>query len=233
MASSSPGLLNRRSGLTLLVVVVLALIAGLIFFITSPKAASGNRSIGPDTVAYRYRFGGEIITQYLDGVAAITEYRHDNVVDEVVFNLKNGKDYVVNAPLIVDYTFSTRTAIEQRQIMDKVYYRYDPYLQGEKQQWHKEWIDEQYLKYVGRLPTDAEWLEALNELTRGVEHFQMERWIQYSPPAIRYFITTQFEALAGREPTEAEAQQYFERLAAGESFEVVGKDIQNSLLKSR
>ncbi len=233
MENSSPGFLHRRSGIILVSAVVLAVLAALIFFIVQMKAASGSRPIGPDGVAYRYRFGGAIITQYLEGVAAITEYRHDNLVDEVVFNLKNGKDYVVNTPLIVDYTFSTRTTIERRQVMNKVYYRYDPYLQGEKQQMHKEWVDEQYLKYAGRLPTDAEWLEALNELTRGVEHFQMERWIQYSPPAIRYFITTQFESLAGREPTGAEAQPYFDRLAAGESYEVVGKDIQDSLRKSR
>jgi hypothetical protein len=233
MASFRPGFLRRRSGIILALAVALAVIAGLTFFITHLKAAGGNRLNAPDTVAYRYHFGGEIITQYLDQVAAITEYRHDDVVDEVVFNLKNGKDYVVNAPLIVDYTFSTRTTIERRTVVDKVYYRYDPYLQGEKQQWHKEWVDEQYLKYAGRNPTDAEWMEAFNELTRGVEHFQMERWIQYSPPAIRHFITSRFETIAGREPTAAETQSYFERLAAGESFEAVGKDLQNSLQKSR
>lgn len=211
----------------------LVIIAGMTFFIARQEAPGGKPLIRPDTVAYRYRFGGEIFTHYLDGVAAITEYRHDDVVDEVVFNLKTGKDYVVNSPLIVDYTFSTRMTIEQRQIMDKVYYRYDPYLQGEKQQWHKEWVEEQYLKYAGRLPTDAEWMEALNELTRGVEHFQMERWIQYSPPALHRFIASQFETLAGRAPTEAEANQYYERLALGESYEAVGSEIQGYLSRSR
>lgn len=233
MASSRPGLQNRKLGTVLASMVVLAVFAGVILYFTQMKAAGGELTIGPDSVAYRYRFGGEIITHYLDDVAAITEYRHDNVLDEVVFNLKSGKDYVVNSPLLVDYTFSTKTTIERRQIMDKVYYRYDPYLQGEKQQWHKEWVDEQYLKYVGRLPTDAEWLEALNELTRGVEHFQMERWIQYSPPAIRYFIGNQFKTYAGREPTETEAKPYFERLAAGESFEVVEKILFEDLSGSR
>lgn len=172
MASSNPGLQRRKAGIILAFAVVLVLLVGLTLFIRQMKASNGELSIGPNTVAYRYRFGGEIFTHYLDDVAAITEYHHKEaggkeVVDEVVFNLKDGNDYVVNAPLIVDYTFSTETSIEQRRIYDKVYYRYDPYLQGEKQQWHQEWVNEQYLKYAGRLPTEAEWLEALNELTLG------------------------------------------------------------------
>lgn len=233
MASSEPGFIRRKSGIILAVAAILVILAGFILFFTRMQAGGGELSIGPDTAAYRYRFGGEIFTHYLDDVAAITEYRHDTFTDEVVFNLKDGNDYVVNAPLIVDYTFSTNTTIEQRQIYDKVYYRYDPYLQGEKQQWHQEWVNEQYMKYAGRLPDEMEWMEALNELTRGVEHFQMERWIQYSPPAIRYFIAAQFDSQAGRAPTEAEIKMFFERLAAGESYEAVGNAIQDYLHRSR
>jgi hypothetical protein len=231
MASFRP-FLDRHRLVIYLSLAALAVVAGSIIFITRMQAAGGEPAIGPDTAAFRYRFGGEIITQYLPGVTSITQYRHGDVVDEVVFNLKSGKDYVVNSNLLVDYTFSTRTTIQMRTVMNKTYYRYDPYLQGEKQQWHKEWVEQEYLKWAGRLPTEAEWMEAFNELTRGVEHYQMDRWIQYSPPAIRYFIIAQFESFAGRAPTETEAGQYFKRLAAGESYEEVAARIK-SLPESR
>jgi len=233
MGNSRSNFFRQRSGLLLTSAAILVILVGLFVFVSQLQASSGVPRIGPNTVAYRYRFGGEIITQYLEDVVVITEYRHNNAVDEVVFSLRNGKDYVVNAPLIVDYTFSTKPTFERRQVLNKVYYRYDPYLQGEKQQWRKELVEENYQKYAGRLPTEAEWLEALNELTRGVEPFQMERWIQYSPPAIRYFIKTQFEILVGRAPAETEEQQYFKRLTAGESYEAVLQDLQSSLSKQR
>jgi hypothetical protein len=213
------------------ILVILVVAAVSVVFMTRMKAAAGESAIGPDTVVYRYRFGGEVISHYLSGVATVTEYRRPDVVDAVVFNLKDGNDYVLNADLLVDYRLSADTTIEKLQALNKLFYRYDPYLQGEKQGWHKEWVDAEYMKWVGRLPTDAEWLEILNELTRGVEHHQMERWIQYSPPAILHFIETEFSEAAGRAPTEAEIKPFYDRLLAGENYDEISKDMHAGLVR--
>jgi len=222
MASSKQIIPRLWLGVILAVLVVAAV---SVVFMTRMRASAGESAIGPDTVVYRYRFGGEVITHYLSGVATVTEYRRPDVVDAVVFNLKNGDDYVLNSNLLVEYSLSPDSTIEKRQALNKLYYRYDPYLQGEKQGWHKEWVDAEYMKWVGRLPTDAEWLEMLNELTRGVEHHQMERWIQYSPPAILHFIESVFQETAGRVPTEAEIKPFYDRLLAGEEYEQISKDM--------
>lgn len=221
--ASSKSLFRRRWWIIL--PVILIVVVASVFLITRKDASAGGLTVGQDTVVVRYRFGGEVITQYVNGVATITEYRRPDVLFGVVFNLKNGKDYVLNADKLVDYRIAPDSTIEKRPPVGKVYYRYDPYLQGEKQGWHKEWVDQEYLKWVGRLPTDAEWLEILNELTRGVEHPQMELWIQYSPPAIRHFIEAEYQTASGRKPTETEMQPLYKRLLNGESYDKISADI--------
>jgi hypothetical protein len=212
---------------------VLVVSAILIFLIIRMDVSAGQPSLKPDSAVIRYRFGGEVITHYLTGIAAITIYRRPEALDAVVFNLKSGKDYVVNADLLVDYELAPGTNIQKQVALNKLYYRYDPYLQGEKQGWHKEWAESEYLKWVGRLPTDAEWLEILNEVTRGMEHPQMEQWIQYSPPAIRHFIETEFLTISGRAPSEDEIRPFYERLLAGDTYEKISKDIQTEVAKVR
>lgn len=190
------------------------------------KDDSANLSgIGPDMAMIQYRFHGEVMTHYLSGIASISEYRRPEEIDAVVFNLKAGDDYVVNADKLVNYTLAPNTTIEKVEKLNQLYYHYDPYLQGEKQGWHKEWAEAEYLKWVGRLPTEAEWLEVLNELTRRMEHPQMSRWIQYSPPAIRHFIETEYLAAFGRLPAGPELQQYYDRLLAGETYEQIREEI--------
>jgi hypothetical protein len=176
-------------------------------------------------VKYRYRFGGEVVTHYLPSVVAATVYRGRAGVDEVVFNLEDGHDYVLNADKLVDYQLPADGSVERREVRNELYYHYDPYLQAEKQQAHREWTNEQFLQWVGRLPTEQEWLEVLNELTRGVDHRQMERWIQYAPDACRRFVRQSALALWGREPNPAELEYYYRQLIDGDSYENVRKAI--------
>jgi hypothetical protein len=228
MASSKAVFRWRWWGILLAVVAagaVMAAVAARKDASAGEPSAGQARVIGPNTVVVRYRFLGEVATHYLDGVAAVTVYRRPEEIDAVVFNLETGKDYVVNADKLVDYALAPDTAIQTREELNKLYYHYDPYLQGEKQGWHKEWADAEFMKWAGRLPTDAEWLEMLNELTRRMEHPQMAHWIQYSPPAIRQFIETEFLAAYQRAPTDAEARQYYDRLQAGETYEQISTEI--------
>jgi len=217
MASSK---LTRAAVLiaTLVVVFAAGLATGWALFGSAPAPLPAN------TVKYRVRFGGDVITQYLPGVVAVTLYRSRSGVDGVVFNLENGRDWVLNADKLVDYTLSP-TGIQRREVLNELYYHYDPYLQGEKQKLHQDWTNEQYLKWVGRLPTEEEWLEVLNELTRGVEHRQMELWIQYSPAACQRFVAERFMTLLGRAPTPAEARFYYRQLLDGGSYAEVEKAI--------
>lgn len=175
-------------------------------------------SLTPNTVIYRYRFGGEIITHYLNDVVKLTKYRHGDVVDQVVLILKNDDFYVLNTDMLVEYQLSPQNLIQKDEILNVLFNHYDPYLQGEKQDMHRLWVTEQYQKYVGRNPTDQEWLEALNELTRGVEHHQMERWIQYSPSAIQYWIDTRLSDMLGRQPRDEEIQYIGKLLMTGVTY---------------
>ena len=177
--------------------------------------------ITPWTVMYRYRFGGEIVTHFLDGVSSVTVYQRADAErpDQVVFNLKSGRDYVLNEDILVDYKLLPDSEIVEHLELNKLYHHYDPYLQGYKQDKHQEWVNEQYQEYAGRLPTEAEWIEALNELTRGVEHHQMQRWIQYSPPSIGYFINHLYSDDLIREPSDVEWEHIFTLLLSGLSYE--------------
>jgi hypothetical protein len=228
MASSRPGRLPLAF-LALLALLVLPALAAT----RSPIGAAGAPALASNAVRYRYRFGGEVVAHVLENVTTVTEYRRPEAVDQVVLGLENGDFYVLNADILVDYNLAPEAKIERRQVMNQLFNHYDPYLQAEKQGWHREWVDEQYLKWAGRLPTDSEWLEAFNELTRGVEHHQMERWIQYSPPAIRHSVDTRFESIAGRPPTEAEVAPFYARLLAGEPYPAVEKDLALSARKLR
>jgi len=177
--------------------------------------------VSPQTVLYRYRFGGETMVHYLDGVESVTVYKRADVEtnDQVVFNLEDGRDYVLNADVLVDYELLPGNLIEKFQELNKLYHHYDPYLQGYKQDKHREWVNDQYLEFAGRLPTEAEWMEALNELTRGVEHHQMQRWIQYSPASIEKFIDDLFGDVLQQDPTEEERMYIFSLFLDGMQFE--------------
>jgi len=227
MANSK--LISRRLVMLLLLPGALIALALLIFILTGfPRASASGLSLDKDEVSYRYRFGGDVITHVLQDVSVITEYRRPDVVDQVVFDLENGQFYVLNADILVDYRIASNSTIEKREAMNQLFNHYDPYLQAEKQGWHQEWVNEQYMKWAGRLPTDAEWLEALNELTRGVEHHQMERWIQYSPPALHHFVDTTFQTVFGRTPLDSEITPFYDLLINGESYSVVEKKLAES-----
>lgn len=178
--------------------------------------------VTPNTVLYRYRFGGEIVAHYLDDVESVTTYKRSGAdrYDQVVFNLKNGWDYVLNEDVLVDYELFPGSQIEEYQELNKLYHHYDPYLQGYKQDKHKMWVNDQYLNWAGRLPTEEEWLEALNELTRGVEHHQMEHWIAYSPPAVENYIKIHVGDVLKCEPTSKEKIHIFGLLLGGMQYEV-------------
>ena len=184
--------------------------------------------VTPNTVFYRYRFGGEIVTHYLDDVKSVTVYKRSGAdrYDQVVFNLMNGWDYVLNEDVLVEYELLPGSQIEEYQELNKLYHHYDPYLQGYKQDKHKIWVNEQYLDWAGRLPTEDEWIGALNELTRGVEHHQMERWISYSPPAVAYYIDTHLGELLDREATSKEREHISDLILGGMKYE----DLENSLI---
>ena len=177
--------------------------------------------ITPHTVVYRYHFGGEVLTHYLDQVDTVTIYRRsgEDTFDQAVFNLHDGRDYVLNGDILVDYELPQAGDIELIEKIDQLYHHYDPYLQGYKQDLHEQWVDEQYQGWAGREATDDEWLEALNELTRGVEHHQMERWIRYSPPAIAYFLDNRLGDLSGRELSDQVRQHVNELLLQGIDYE--------------
>jgi hypothetical protein len=206
---------------TLLVAFAAGLAAGWCLW----HRPSSGPALSPGVVRYRYRFGGEVVTHDLANVVAVTLYRTPEVVDQVVFNLESGRDYVLNADVLVDYRLPPDGSVERREVLNQTYHHYDPYLQAEKQGWHREWVNEQYRKWVGRLPSEQEWLEALNELTRGVAHHQMERWIQYSPQACAHFVQTRSLALLGREPTPAEARLFCRRLLDGARYEEIEQEI--------
>ena len=176
-------------------------------------------------VSYRYRFGGETIRHNLQGIEAVSEYRRGEIVDQVVFHLASGKDFVLNADILVDYEFSPGSQLEIGVKQNELYHHYDPYLQAEKQEMHRQWVNEQYLKWSGREATYDEWIEALNELTRGVEHHQMERWIQYSPPACAFYMSRQFENTLGRSPSIEEIERFTNALYQGTLYETVEEDI--------
>lgn len=177
--------------------------------------------INADTVLYRYQFGGETITHYLDGVQSLTVYQRSGAerYDQVVFNLKDGRDIVLNEDLLDEYKIFPGSTVKKVLELNKLYHHYDPYLQGYKQDLHQAWVDDQYLSETRRLPTEGEWLEALNELSRGVEHHQMERWIKYSPPAIKYYLESHLERLLGRPPSDEEQEHLYKLILSGMEYE--------------
>lgn len=179
----------------------------------------------PGEVEYRYQYLGGEVTHVLQDVSSVTVYRRPEAIDQVVISLSDGRDYVVNADRLVGYDLPGDGSVERHVAMNKLYHTYDPYLQAEKQGWHREWVNETYLRWVGRPPTEDEWLAALHELTRGVEHHQMERWIRYSLPARRYLVVSEFEEHLSRSPRESELFQYTERLGQGASYD----EIQNAI----
>jgi len=170
------------------------------------------------------------VTHYLPNVTDVFLYGTDGALDQVVFHLATGRDYVINSDLLVDYVLPADGSVTIQEVPNQLYHHYDPYLQGEKQEWHRQWADEQFMERLDRLPTDDEWLAILNELTRGVEHHQMQRWIEYSPPVIDHFVRACYVEFLGREPRPAELAHYRERLLAGESYadveiEIAGKGV--------
>jgi antirestriction protein len=186
-------------------------------------------TVTPNTVRYTYRFGGEAITHYLDEVQSVTVYQRTGAdrYDQVVLNLWDGRDYVLNEDLLVDYELLPGSAVEQLLEPDKLYHHYDPYLQGYKQDLHQTWVTEQYQEWAGRTPTEQEWLEALNELTRGVEHHQMAYWISYSPPAIEYFVDHRLSEIIGREPTRAEKDHVADLILQGMKYQELEQALAN------
>ena len=228
-SSSSPSPQKKRSALIASLITAL-IIAGLVS--AAWVILSGNKvldipyepEITPRTVVYRYKFGGEVWTHYLDKVVSITLYLRpgaEEPFDQVVFNLDNGRerDYVLNADMLVDYQIPPGVEIEQFEKPNQMYNHYDPYLQGYKQDLHEIWVDEQYVQWAGRPATDAEWLEALNDLTRGVEHHQMEYWIKYSPPACRYHLENRLVEIVGRELTDEEEANIYGLFLQGAEYE--------------
>jgi hypothetical protein len=193
---------------------------------------SGN-PLSAGEVSYRYQYLGEEVTHVLRDVTSVTVYRRPEAVDQVVFSLSDGRDYVVNADRLVSYALPDDGSVEQRVAMNKLYHHYDPYLQAEKQRWHHQWVNETYLRWVGRLPTEDEWVAALNELTRGVEHHQMERWIRYSLPARQHLVTTEFGEHLNRSPRESEIFRYTERLRQGDTYDEIRRSIASRAAQER
>jgi hypothetical protein len=178
-------------------------------------------ALSGDMIAYRYKFGRAINTHYLDNVITVSIYRRPEAIDQVVFTQQNTDYYVLNADVLVDYRLAPDSTIEKKEVMNALFNHYDPYLQGVKQEMHREWVTEQYQQYAGRPPTDEEWLAALNELTRGVEHYQMQRWIEYSPPAIEYWLNNRLPQLIHRTLNENEKSHLTELLQAGITYDQI------------
>ena len=236
MANSSSSSHQRKRSFLIVALIVAVLVAGLAS--ASWALVGQNKVLGknfepditPHTVVYRYKFGGEVWTHYLDKVVSVTLYLRpgaEEPFDQVVFNLDNGRDrdYVLNADMLVDYQIPPGAEIEQFEKPNQMYNHYDPYLQGYKQDLHEIWVDEMYMEWAGRPATDEEWLEALNDLTRGVEHHQMEHWIKYSPSACRYYIENRLAEVVGRELTEEEQAHIYGLLLQGAEYE----DIEHKL----
>ena len=230
MANSSSSSPQKRRTILVAALVVAVIAAGLAS--ASQLIQRQNKVLGiqfePEItsgmVVYRYKFGGQVWTHYLDKVVSVTLYLRpgaEEPFDQVVFNLDNGRDrdYVLNADMLVDYQIPPAAEYEQFEKPNQMYNHYDPYLQGYKQDLHEIWVDEQYVEWAGRPATDAEWLEALNDLTRGVEHHQMGRWIKYSPPACRYYIENRLPEVVGRALTAEEEAHIYELLQQGAEYE--------------
>jgi len=231
-SSNSPG----RKGLSIRVVwilfavIALAEAGFLLWNVGSKKSLSQmgfNTPLSSNTAVYRYKFGNAVNMHYLDDVVSISIYRRPEAIDQVVFFQENTDYYVLNADMLVDYRLSEDSSIETRDVMNALFHHYDPYLQGEKQEMHRQWVLEQYQRYTGRGASDEEWLAALNELTRGVEHYQMERWIAYSPPAIDYWLTSRLPEQIGKTLNEVEQAHLTELLQSGITYEQIEARIGN------
>jgi hypothetical protein len=228
MVSSKPATFWFQNSLLLLIailVVSMFLVSCTIRPMANQKAVIGTQfepDITPHTVTYRYEFGGEILTHYLNDVVGVTLYLRpdlDEPLIQAAFNLSNGWDYVINGDMLVDFELPLGDEITQIEKINQSYHHYDPYLQGYKQNLHEIWVDEQYSLWAGREATEEEWLEAINELTRGVEHHQMAHWIQYSPESCRYYLEHGLEELLEREPTEEEKAHVYQLLLDGAEYE--------------
>ncbi len=183
--------------------------------------ATAQPELAPNSVSYRYRFGGQTITRSLHDVAAISVYRHEDQVDQVVFRLTDGRFYVLNGDILVDYDVAPGSTLERDENEGVLFNHYDPYLQAEKQEMHRQWVNEQYQEWVGRPPTYDEWITALNELTRGVEHYQMGEWIQYSPAACEHYATARLTSTA----TDADIRDVCARVFAGATYDEIEEQL--------